>query len=85
MATESRGFVDVPFDGLDPERLVPTLPGLGLAMQPRDDGVDHVSAGTTTGERSSFEPVAHPGFGDEVAGVRGIGFELAAELGEVHP
>lgn len=27
------GFVDVPFDGLEPERLVPTLPGLGLAMQ----------------------------------------------------
>lgn len=31
-------FHDVPFDGLEPERLVPTLPGLGLAMQVKDDG-----------------------------------------------
>lgn len=36
MSAEAPGFVDVPFDGLDPERLVPTLPGLGLAMQPND-------------------------------------------------
>src|SRR4029453_4656114 len=29
-----------------------------------------------------LEPVAHAGFGDEVAGVRRIGFQLAADLGD---
>jgi hypothetical protein len=41
VTAESPGFVDVPFEGLDPGRLVPTLPGLGLAMQPQDDEGEH--------------------------------------------
>lgn len=32
MSGDSPEFVDVPFDGLEPERLVPTLPGLGLGL-----------------------------------------------------
>jgi RimJ/RimL family protein N-acetyltransferase len=38
-------FHDVPLDGLEPERLVPTLPGLGLAMQPRAHERDARAAG----------------------------------------
>jgi hypothetical protein len=36
VSAEHPGFVDVPLDGLEPERLVPSLPGLGLAMQQTD-------------------------------------------------
>ena len=35
--------------------------------------------------RSGAEAVAHAGFGDEVFGVGGVVFELAAELGQVDP
>ncbi|MFS0698680.1 hypothetical protein AB6N24_01770 [Cellulomonas sp. 179-A 4D5 NHS] len=35
-------FHDVPFDELEPERLVPTLLGLGLALQPQLDARDDV-------------------------------------------
>jgi len=32
---------------------------------------------------SGLEPVADAGFGEEVPGVAGVGFEFAAELGDV--
>jgi hypothetical protein len=34
---------------------------------------------------SALEAVAHAGFGDEVPGPGGFGFELAAQLGKVNP
>src|SRR5579884_4397495 len=46
------------------------------------------TAGSVRGRRepeSGFEAVAHAGFGDQVTGMRGVGFQLAAELGQVYP
>lgn len=59
MTVDGPGFVDVPFDGLEPERLVPTLPGLGLAMQPdAADGRPRARPGVTGAPAEGPGPAA---------------------------